>query len=68
MKVKNVSGYGDVEHSLERIKKLYELNREDIELDTCELYTDGANFTANSLQELLEKWEHEAIEGQVVGW
>lgn len=68
VKVKNVSGYGDEQHGLESVKNFYESNHEDMELDTCELYTDRANFTANSLQELFEKWEHEKPDGHMVGW
>ena len=68
VKVKNVSGYADMAHNLESVKSLYEQNRNDMEHDTCELYTEGVNFTAKSLQELFEKWENDEVDGHVVGW
>lgn len=67
--VRNMPGYGDVEHSFEKFMEFYHANQADLEQDACEFKINGAvNESAKSLTEVLENWNHYKPAGNIIGW
>lgn len=67
MIIRNVSGYGDQNHTYEEFLDVYHANKVNLDKDACEFYL-GQNYTAKILGDLLETWEHHRPDGHVVGW
>lgn len=67
--VRNMPGYGDVEHSFEKFMEFYQANKADLEQDACEFKIHGGiNDSTTSLAEVLEGWDHYKPEGNILGW
>ena len=67
--VRNMPGYGDVEHSFEKFMEFYQANKADLEHDACEFKINGGiNDSTTSLAEVLEGWDHYKPEGNILGW